>query len=41
MLQQDEIIKFNHFKKYKSELGDPLEANVVFLALFVEILPEK
>ena len=33
MLQQDEIIKFNHFKKYKSEIGDPLETNVVFLPI--------
>ena len=33
MLQQDEIRKFNHFKKYKSEIGDPLETNVVFLPI--------
>ena len=33
LLQPDDIIKFNHFRKYKSEIGDPLETNVVFLPI--------
>ena len=33
LLQPDEIVKFNNFRKYKSEIGDPLETNVVFLPI--------
>ena len=33
MIQQDENMKFNHFKKYKSEIGDPPETSVVFLRI--------
>ena len=33
LLQPEEIIQFNKFRKYKSEVGDPLETNVVFLPI--------
>ena len=33
MLQPEEVIKFNNFRKYKKEVGDPLETNVVFLPI--------
>ena len=32
-LTQEEIIKFNHYKKFKAEMDDPLETNVVYLPL--------
>ena len=30
-LEQDEIVKFNHYRKWKTEMGDPLESNIVYL----------
>ena len=30
-LVSEEIIKFNHYRNWKTEMGDPLESNVVYL----------
>ena len=30
-LVSEEIIKFNHYRNWKPEMGDPLESNVVYL----------
>ena len=32
-LTQEEIIKFNHYKRWKSESGDPLETNPIYLPI--------
>ena len=32
-LSKKEIIKFNHYRKWKSEIGDPIEANPVYLPI--------
>ena len=30
-LVTEENIKFNHYRNWKTEMGDPLESNVVYL----------
>ena len=32
-LFKEEIDKFNHYRKWKSEIGDPLEANPIYLPI--------
>ena len=32
-LSKEEIDKFNQYRKYKSEIGDPLEANPIYLPI--------
>jgi hypothetical protein len=32
-LSQEEIQKFNHYRSWKSEIGDPIEANPIYLPI--------
>ena len=32
-LTKEEILKFNHFRNWKSQVGDPLETNDVYLPI--------
>ena len=33
LFSNDEVLKFNQYRNWKTEIGDPLENNVVYLSI--------